>query len=356
MVASRLRPKGGLVTPFGLSILAFVGAPSAIGSQDLAALVARQPAIAERPAPSRFSMISPAHGATFNMPRPMSAAMPAPLSYTLAGLDTTYSGMTAAIRERLLGDALFVPDDTELPVPNRSSKGDRLPAPGAALQPEPAARDEASPGPSSDASAAPATDNQQTFQLASADHRAALPPAPSVAESGAPEILAPETFAPQAERGSAAEFAAHLAVGIAFTREEADPEFLMARLYFGGAPMGETLEGVQPWQRGEEPKVETLTVSVDTDATTASIAPDPAPVDRSALPSGGESIASKGEVTGVGGMIKRAPGFDAEHGDWEYFYADKTAGFSTGRLANCIDCHAGAKRKDYVFSVRKSFE
>ncbi|HZO45707.1 MAG TPA: cell wall hydrolase [Xanthobacteraceae bacterium] len=294
MIASRLRPKGGLVSPFGLGLLTFIVVPNAIGSQDLAALVARQPVMAERPM-SRFSLISAAHGATFTMPRPMSAAMPASLSYTLAGLDTTYSGMTGAIRERLLGDALFVPDDAELPVPNRSSKGDRLPGPEVGRQP-----DAAAPEPSSDVSAESAAGNQQTFQLASADHRAAPAPAPSVAEAGAPEITAPETIAPQNERGSAAEFAAHLAIGIAFTREEADPEFLMGRLYFGGAPMGETLEGVQPWPQGDEPKVETLNVSVDTDATTASIAPDPTPIDRSALPSGGESIASKGEVTGEG--------------------------------------------------------
>src|SRR5688572_4479986 len=139
--ASRRRPKGGLITPFGLGFLTFVVAPSAIGSQDLAALVARQPVMAERPM-SRFSLISTAHGATFNMPRPMSSAMPAPLSYTLAGLDTTYSGMTSSIRERLLGDAPFVPDDAELPVPNRSSKGDRLPVPKAEPHPETAARDE----------------------------------------------------------------------------------------------------------------------------------------------------------------------------------------------------------------------
>jgi spore germination cell wall hydrolase CwlJ-like protein len=309
--ASRRRPKGGLITPFGLGFLTFVVAPSAIGSQDLAALVARQPVMAERPM-SRFSLISTAHGATFNMPRPMSSAMPAPLSYTLAGLDTTYSGMTAAIRERLLGEALFVPDDVELPVPNRSSKGNRLPILEVAPQPETAGREEASPEPSSDASAEPATDNQQTFELASVDRQAAPPAAPSVAEAGAPEIMAPETIAPQTlatatmvpqdERGSAAEFAAHLAIDIAFTREEADPAFLMARLYFGGAPMGETLEGVQPWPQGEEPKVATLAVSVDTDVTTASIAPDPTPTDRpaSAAGAGGESIASKGEVTGEG--------------------------------------------------------
>src|SRR5262245_49982583 len=106
MVASRYRPKGGLLTPFGLGLLTFVIAPSAIGSQDLAALVARQPVVAERPA-SRFSLITTAHGAPFVMPRLLSAAMPPALSFTLAGLDSTYSGIAGPIRERLLGEALL---------------------------------------------------------------------------------------------------------------------------------------------------------------------------------------------------------------------------------------------------------
>ena len=50
---------------------------------------------------------------------------------------------------------------------------------------------------------------------------------------------------------------------------------LMARLYFGSEPMGETLETVQPWQQGEEPKVETLVVSVDPEVHTAALTPDP---------------------------------------------------------------------------------
>jgi hypothetical protein len=293
MVASRLRPKGGLVTPFGLSILAFVGAPSAIGSQDLAALVARQPAIAERPAPSRFSMISPAHGATFTMPRPVSAAMPVSLSYALAGLDTTFAGMTGSIRERLLGEALMVPDDVEVPVANRARKGDRLPLPPT----ETAARDQTPPAEAQ----VPVAQSQQTFALASADHRAQPPASPNVAEAGAPEILAPDTVRPQDVRGAAAEYSDSLAIGIGFTRQEADPAFLMARLYFDAGPMGETLEAVKPWEQGEAPNVETLAVSVDTEVTTASISPDPVPVTRPPASTGvGETIAPKGEVTGEG--------------------------------------------------------
>jgi spore germination cell wall hydrolase CwlJ-like protein len=299
MVASRLRPKGGLVTPFGLSILAFVGAPSAIGSQDLAALIARQPAIAERPVAPRFSLISPAHGATFTMPRPMSAAMPVSLSYALAGLDTSFAGMSSSIRERLLGEALVVPDDdVEVPVANRALKGDRMPLPPSVPPAEVAAREQAPP-----AQAEPTVpESRQTFALASADHRAPPPASPNVAETGAPpDILAPDTVRPQDVRSANAEFIDGLAVGIGFTREEANPAFLMARLYFDAGPMGATLEAVKPWGEGEAPNVGTLSVSVDAEVTTASISPDPTPVKQPPAAAGaGETIAPKGEVTGEG--------------------------------------------------------
>jgi hypothetical protein len=116
MAASCRGPKGGIITPFGLGLLTFILAPSAIGSQELAALIARQAVVAERPS-SRFSLVGTAHGATFNfnMPRPISAAMPASLSYTLAGLDSTYADLTGSIRERLLGETML-PDELALPV------------------------------------------------------------------------------------------------------------------------------------------------------------------------------------------------------------------------------------------------
>ena len=70
---------------------------------------------------------------------------------------------------------------------------------------------------------------------------------------------------------------------------------------------------------------------------------------------------------GVGGMIKRAAGYDPAHGDWEYFYFDRpsgafTAGTATfkatppaklesGRIASCVGCHAAAARTDRVFGT-----
>jgi spore germination cell wall hydrolase CwlJ-like protein len=283
MVAWRCRPRGGVIKPFGLAFLTFIVAPNAIGSQDLAALVARQPIIAERPVVARFSLVGIAHSATFTMPRPMSAAMPPALSYALAGLDTTYTEISGAIRERLLGEPLFLPDDDlDLPVPDRRLKGDRQPVPQRTEQPEEAA-----------SQAEPAAAPAKTDQHASVNR-----PVPALS---APQTITPE-IAPEQERAGSVEFVESLAIGIAFTREEADPAFLMARLYFGGEPISETPGPVQPWQEGEAPKVETLNVSVDSDVTTASISPDPPPVDRrSALESAsGETIASKGEVTGEG--------------------------------------------------------
>jgi hypothetical protein len=73
------------------------------------------------------------------------------------------------------------------------------------------------------------------------------------------------------------------------------------------------------------------------------------------LPEGAVIVKEKlksGEVTAVGGMVKRAPGFDPSHGDWEYFYAERSAGFATGRLGTCIACHDQAKANDYVFRLR----
>ena len=52
-----------------------------------------------------------------------------------------------------------------------------------------------------------------------------------------------------------------------------------------------------------------------------------------------------------GGMIKRAPGYDPEHGDWEYFFFEDIAKIEHGKIASCVNCHHGAKDKDHVFKA-----
>ena len=52
---------------------------------------------------------------------------------------------------------------------------------------------------------------------------------------------------------------------------------------------------------------------------------------------------------GVGGMVKRSPGYDPEHGDWEYFYFEGKGEPQGGRIASCVQCHDSVKSKDHVF-------
>ncbi|MCC6888212.1 MAG: cell wall hydrolase [Hyphomicrobiales bacterium] len=278
MVASRCRPKGGWITPFGLGVLAFGLAPSAIGPQELASLVARQHAVTPRPA-ARFSLIGTAHGATFSLPRPMSAAMPPSLRFTLAGLDSSTAEIGASIRQRLLSEDILAADMPGLPVPQRGSKSDRLPivhSSEPALEPsaEPASRFELA---SIDPGGAARLEERERMQTT----------------ERAPAIVETEHALPQNDAALAGE----LAIGIAFTREEADPAYLTARLYFGTAPLGETLESLKPWPEGGEPAVETLVVSVDPEAPVALAQP---PQSFEIVAENGESIAPKGEVTGEG--------------------------------------------------------
>lgn len=62
-------------------------------------------------------------------------------------------------------------------------------------------------------------------------------------------------------------------------------------------------------------------------------------------------------------MVKHAPGYDPQHGDWEYIVAkcsnvsnvsniangDGATLQSRGKLANCGACHAEKRRTDFVF-------
>ncbi len=63
----------------------------------------------------------------------------------------------------------------------------------------------------------------------------------------------------------------------------------------------------------------------------------------------GGSAAEDRTHDGVGGMIKRPPGFDAAHGDWEYFYFEDPSKIESGKIASCVGCHTGAAQRDYVF-------
>jgi len=57
-------------------------------------------------------------------------------------------------------------------------------------------------------------------------------------------------------------------------------------------------------------------------------------------------------VVALGLMIKRQPGFDPAHGDWDFAYWEQEAGLESGpaQSAHCGDCHAAARGTDFVFA------
>jgi hypothetical protein len=66
-----------------------------------------------------------------------------------------------------------------------------------------------------------------------------------------------------------------------------------------------------------------------------------------------DGTAVEGEP-GVGGMVKRSPGYDPTHGDWEYFYVEGKSPLESGRLSTCVTCHSSARDRDHVFGTWKN--
>ena len=248
----------------GLSVKATVLAaglmPTMIGQQDLAALIAQRPAVADhgrsRIIASPFGTIE---GATFTMPEPLSAAMPVSLGYVLAGLDPGNADITGSIRERMLGDAAGL-HDSALPTVNRRLKGDRLIA-----------------GPQ----AQPTGQAEVTAEGQQVDPRPA-----AVATERAGEAQPPPSTAEAELRSDN---------GRVVMPEEVDSALHMARLYFGIDPMGRSLGVLEPWLPGEAPELDEP-ASIDADYRSAALSP---PEARDATARGGETIAPKGEVTGA---------------------------------------------------------
>jgi spore germination cell wall hydrolase CwlJ-like protein len=246
-----------LSAAFGLCVVFAALAPTVVGHQDLATLIAQSPAIAEH---AHGHVIASPFGtinrATFSMPEPISAAMPVSLSYALASLDPGNAEITGAIRERMLGDAVVGElQKSAPPLVNRRLKGDRL---------SPARPAEVAGGIAADAPENEAAPREQ----------AASRPEVSPKDRGEepPQAVPPTLPPPRAD----------------------EPALREARLYFGVAPMGDSPSMLEPWLPGEAPEL----------ADPSPAAPE---IKMAALPSGpdledagkgGESIAAKGEVTG----------------------------------------------------------
>ena len=230
--------------------------PNAIGFQDLGALLASQPAVAER---ARAHLIASPfgtiHAAMFSMPRPVGTAIPPPPVYALANFDP--SDIAGSIGAQPLGDPNA---PLRFPTVNRKGKRDSL------------------------ASRA----------------RAPMPPLPPMAVIEPAPQNADKVLAGKAQE----RFGATPSIAIAPARPRLsaldDKSAAVGRVFFGADPLMGEHERIAPWAPGEAPVVLAL---VDPDIKQSAIAPQqPGAISKDLgkdLAKEGESIASKGVVTGV---------------------------------------------------------
>jgi spore germination cell wall hydrolase CwlJ-like protein len=265
MKASRKRPKGAYRWSFGLLLCSSVLMPTSIGYQDLAALIARQPAVTERwRAHVRNSAFSTIH-ATFSFPRPIGSSIPDPYFTQLAALDPRALDVTGSVPLPAPLEPQVAAPSYDFPVVQRRLKGDRLPL---ATSPQPPAepvkepvskpqklKDQASltPDPKPEplpADAEPAADPQQPpAPVARKGDRALPAPAPVAAPEPAPAATVAED--------AALERAANAAERIAVTSKAA------ASIQRKSAPVAERPQPAKPVSLPPVRKAEKPTPAVD---------------------------------------------------------------------------------------------
>jgi hypothetical protein len=339
-----------------LCIFIIVLAPSKIGSQDLEAFVGRQSSRTtysqEHDSIGAFGI---RHVATIMLPQPISSGMPVALGYVLAGLDSGNSEITGAIRERILADGIFETIAAgEMPTIDRRLKGDRWVAPGVGEALERRGSDAQDPqfeDKTTDQDLPKSESDSGTYRAVSG-HKMVVAPVPILiigmtslealnpvmvdvapaletitgsenaklyrnTDSG-PIVLASidlksiSTPTPEHSShvgsemfGKVMALDKEMDAGFGLLPDERNPSSRATRIYFDGIPFGQTLMAFEPWGTDLVPQIETLPVS--NDATVKAVIPDWHPDEFAGASDingpherNGETIASKGEVTGAG--------------------------------------------------------
>src|SRR3979490_3495641 len=97
MSVMRNRSKGARRASFALGLCVFALAPTEIGYQDIASLLARQPGVAERWQKRVFSAASNIQVATYSFGRPIGTSSPQAPTYRFASLDNHGIDITGSI-------------------------------------------------------------------------------------------------------------------------------------------------------------------------------------------------------------------------------------------------------------------
>jgi len=239
--------------------------PERIAFQDLGALLARQPAVAKRwqqhLIASPFGTI---HAAMFTLPRPVGTAIPHPPIYALANFDPL--DISGPIGRQPLGD-LTAP--LQFPKANRRAKGDsRIERPREPIPPLPSVS-----GAPSEAEAAQKKDEADGRFEPYAKYEFITAPDE---RSSTPDVELPYVDLPPANLTPVAPSTAG---------KDA------AQLYFGIDPIAAGREGIAPWAPGEAPVV---LASRGTDIKQSALGTAQDNGEKT-----GESVANKGEVTGI---------------------------------------------------------
>lgn len=257
----------------GLAALTFAALPRTIAFQDLGALLAHQPGVAER---ARAHLIASPfgtiHAATFSLPRPIGTAIPHPPLYALANFDP--GDITGSIGAQPLGDGTA---PLQFPKPNRKAKRDsqlsRSRAPMPPLPPMLAIE----PVPDSLSETALKKDEESARFDPYLQYEFATAPSD---QSSASDVDLPYADIPPAD----------LTPSAPKSGDRKDS----ARLFFGVDPLASGQEAITPWAPGQAPVVMAARSSMDPDIKQSALTPP-----KSGEIDAGESIASKGEVTGV---------------------------------------------------------
>lgn len=250
--------------------LTFAVFPRSIGFQDLGALLAHQPGVAERAREHLIaSPFGTIHAATFSLPRPIGTGIPHPPLYALANFDP--SDVTGAIGAQPLGDGTA---PLAFPSANRKAKRDSLLS--RPREPMPPLPPLVSLDPQPEAPSEPALNKSEgrfdpylQYEFATAPDESAPTPDVELPYADIP----PANLTPTAPKGGAKD---------------------SASLYFGVDHLAGGREAIAPWAPGEAPVVMASRTAVDPDIKQTALIPS-----KSGDINAGESIATKGEVTGV---------------------------------------------------------
>jgi hypothetical protein len=286
----------GAIAPFILTFLLTALMPVRIGLQDLSSLISRLPGVAERAREHLIaSPFGTIHAATFSFPMLSGAAATDAIGYRLASLNTRDPDGAESFAARNFFDAADAGPPRAFPQVNRTGKGDRLVprvrdgADSQDLQAEPQS------GPQAETPASVTGFSLASVSAATVDLTSALP-----ATSGVPVFPARPSIAEEAEAALADPDHAESDAGLAeldMLGDDEHPTVRAARIYFDTAPLGSGMQAVlQPWAPGEAPVLD-MPPAAFTPPTPKS---DSRPAIVAALPpAAGETIASKGEVTGA---------------------------------------------------------